>query len=215
MYFVGWADAVELHVPIRGKYCKKHGRIVGARRNFWRKISAQFSRRNSRRTLADGLPPSAGKFDHYCYALGNSVGELNHGAFWRFLFVQTTAIWTGKFLLDHAYLAIGRRVVWAAVNAPLLAVNILSWAFGVPLSILLLVHGFNACTSTTTYEFLKLEKLAYLKGFYECSCPFSEGWIENVRHFCCPRGPKLWRRPDPESEWPETIYRNRYYTCFG
>ena len=29
------------------------------------------------------------------------------------------------------------------------------------------------------------------------------------------RGPKLWRRPDPESEWPETIYRNRYYTCFG
>ena len=62
---------------------------------------------------------------------------------------------------------------------------------------------------------LALEKLAYLKGFYECSCPFSEGWIENVRHFCCPRGPKLWRRPDPESEWPETIYRNRYYTCFG
>ncbi len=28
------------------------------------------------------------KFDHYCYALGNAVGELNHGAFWRFLFVQ-------------------------------------------------------------------------------------------------------------------------------
>ena len=25
------------------------------------------------------------KFDHYCYCVGNSVGELNHGAFWRLL----------------------------------------------------------------------------------------------------------------------------------
>ena len=43
LYFVGWADAVELHVPIRGKYCKKHGRIVGARRNFLAQFAAQFS----------------------------------------------------------------------------------------------------------------------------------------------------------------------------
>ena len=28
------------------------------------------------------------KFDHYCYLLGNAVGEGNHGDFWRFLFVQ-------------------------------------------------------------------------------------------------------------------------------
>ena len=28
------------------------------------------------------------KFDHFCYLLGNAVGERNHGAFWRFLFVQ-------------------------------------------------------------------------------------------------------------------------------
>ncbi|KAL1529304.1 hypothetical protein AB1Y20_000258 [Prymnesium parvum] len=29
-----------------------------------------------------------GKFDHYCYALGNSVGELNHGQFYRMVFMQ-------------------------------------------------------------------------------------------------------------------------------
>lgn len=28
------------------------------------------------------------KFDHYCYALGNSIGELNHGQFYRTLAVQ-------------------------------------------------------------------------------------------------------------------------------
>ena len=37
------------------------------------------------------------------------------------------------------------------------------------------MHTYMACTSTTTYEFLKLEKLSYLEGFYEFSCPFSEG----------------------------------------
>lgn len=48
-----------MHLPIRGKYTKKHGRVVA-------------------------------KFDHYCYMLGNSVGELNHGLFYRFLFVQVS-----------------------------------------------------------------------------------------------------------------------------
>ena len=57
--FVGWADAVELHVPIRGKYCKKHGRIVGARRNFLTQFARRHSRRHSRCTVADGLPPSS------------------------------------------------------------------------------------------------------------------------------------------------------------
>ena len=53
--------------------------------------------------LRGGCPPSAravrvqytkktgrviAKFDHYCYLLGNAVGEGNHGDFWRFLFVQ-------------------------------------------------------------------------------------------------------------------------------
>ena len=47
--------------------------------------------------------------------------------------------------------------------------------FGITLAILLLMHTYMACTSTTTYEFLKLEKLSYLEGFYEFSCPFSEG----------------------------------------
>ena len=48
-----------MHLPIRGKYTKKHGRVVA-------------------------------KFDHYCYMLGNSVGEMNHGLFYRFLFVQVS-----------------------------------------------------------------------------------------------------------------------------
>jgi hypothetical protein len=155
------------------------------------------------------------KFDHYCYALGNAVGELNHGAFWRFLFVQVFSLWMGKWLLNEAYLDWGRKAVWVVANAPLLLLNLLCWCFGIPLSMLLLTHTFFACTSTTTYEWLKLEKLEYMQGFYEFSFPFSEGLCENLRHFCCPKALKLWRRPAPESDWPDTFWRNKYYSCFG
>lgn len=155
------------------------------------------------------------KFDHYCYMLGNAVGERNHGTFWRFLFVQVASLWLGNWLLGVAYLDWGRKAVWVVANAPVLTLNFLCWAFGIMLSMLLLTHTFFACTSTTTYEWLKLEKLEYMHGFYEFSFPFSEGLCANVRHFCCPSEPKLWRRPAPESDWPDTFWRNKYYSCFG
>lgn len=208
----GFCEPADMHLPIRGKYTKKHGRVVA-------------------------------KFDHYCYMLGNSVGELNHGLFYRFLFVQVsgrlarkrsaaspdrnesprragalwqvTSIWLGKWLLNVAYLDWGRRAVWIAANAPLLVLNLLTWVFGLTLTMLLLTHTFMACTSSTTYEWLKLDKLDYMKGFYEFSFPFSEGLCTNLAHFCCPKGIKLWRRPPPESDWPESFWRNRYYSCFG
>tara|TARA_B100000780_G_scaffold259958_1_gene211330 strand:- start:222 stop:392 length:171 start_codon:yes stop_codon:yes gene_type:complete len=54
--------------------------------------------------------------------------------------------------------------VWVVANAPLLLLNLLCWCFGIPLSMLLLTHTFFACTSTTTYEWLKLEKLEYMQA---------------------------------------------------
>ena len=173
-----------MYLPIRGKYCKKHKRIVA-------------------------------KFDHYCYLLGNSVGEMNHGRFWRLLFAQNISIWTGYWLLTHAYISFHSNVSWTIANAPLIALNLLSWIFGVPLLMLLAMHTFNCLTSSTTYEFIKLEKLEYLNGFYQFSFPFSDGLFGNIRHFCYPRAIKLWRRAPPESEWPETFWRNRYYSCCG
>ena len=128
---------------------------------------------------------------------------------------QVTSIWLGRWLLNVAYLDWGRRAVWIAANAPLLVLNLLTWVFGLTLTMLLLTHTFMACTSSTTYEWLKLDKLDYMKGFYEFSFPFSEGLCNNLAHFCCPQGIKLWRRPPPESDWPETFWRNRYYSCFG
>ena len=71
------------------------------------------------------------------------------------------------------------------------------------------------CTSSTTYEFVKLEKLEYLNGFYQFSFPFSQGLCANIGHFCCPSGIMLWRRAPPEDEWPESFWRNRYYSCCG
>ena len=76
-------------------------------------------------------------------------------------------------------------------------------------------RSFHCLTSSTTYEFVKLEKLEYLNGFYQFSFPFSEGLFQNIRHFCCPKGVQLWRRAPPEHEWPETFWRNRYYSCCG
>jgi palmitoyltransferase len=148
--------------------------------------------------------------------LGNSVGELNHGAFWRLLALQLASIWLGKGLIDHAYHHGAAGSAQNLVNLPLLLLDALAWASGVPLAVLLAMHSFMALTSSTTHEFLKLDKLRYLRGFYECSCPFSEGLLPNLRRFCCPRRPPpLWERPPPEREWPETIWRNRYYSCFG
>jgi len=155
------------------------------------------------------------KFDHYCYALGNSVGELNHGRFYRFILAQLVSIWTGYWLLTHSYLSFHSSIGWTVANVPLLILNILTWSFGIPLTILLSMHTFHCCTASTTYEFIKLEKLEYLNGFYQFSFPFSEGLFQNIRHFCCPRGIQLWRRAPPEDEWPESFWRNRYYSCCG
>ena len=54
-----------------------------------------------------------------------------------------------------------------------------------------------------------------MNGFYPFSFPFSDGLFGNIRHFCCPRAVKLWRRAPPESEWEDTFWRNRYYSCCG
>ena len=148
--------------------------------------------------------------------LGNSVGELNHGAFYRLVLMQVISIWTGEWLLSHAYLNFFKsNVLWTVANIPLIIMNIITWSVGIPLSILLCIHTFMLLTSSTTYEFMKLEKLEYLNGFYQFSFPFSDGLFENVRHFCCPRAIKLWRRAPPENEWPETFWRSRYYSCCG
>ena len=72
----------------------------------------------------------------------------------------------------------------------------------------------NVLTCSLTYP-LTYSLTYYTQGFYEFSFPFSEGLCENLRHFCCPTALKLWRRPAPESDWPDTFWRNKYYSCFG
>ena len=63
--------------------------------------------------------------------------------------------------------------------------------------------------------YVKLEKLEYMNGFYQFSFPFNEGLCKNIGHFCLPSGIQLWRRAPPEDEWPESFWRNRYYSCCG
>ena len=183
-YFSGYCDDADMYLPLRAKFCKKHGRIVA-------------------------------KFDHYCYVIGTSVGELNHGRYYRLLSCQLISIWTGLSLSYRAEVWFNGTLAWTVVNTPLLIVNVLSWAVGVPLSILWCIHTFNMLTSSTTYEFVKLEKLEYMEGFYQFSFPFSQGLFGNIGHFCCPAGILLWARPPPESEWEDTFWRNKYYSCCG
>jgi hypothetical protein len=94
-YFRGYCHEADMYLPIRAKYCKKHGFIVA-------------------------------KFDHFCYLIGNSVGELNHGRFYRLLLVQVISIWMGFWLLSHAYLAFETTLAWTAINIPLVLLNILT-----------------------------------------------------------------------------------------
>jgi len=67
------------------------------------------------------------------------------------------------------------------------AIHPWQWIFGVPLTVLLLMHTFHCLTASTTYEFVKLEKLEYLNGFYQFSFPFSDGLLANIRHLYAPR----------------------------
>ena len=131
------------------------------------------------------------------------------------MLAQVVSIWSGLWLCDHAYLGFNSTVLWTTANIPLIIMNIVSWCVGIPLTILLCIHTFMCLTSSTTYEFIKLEKLEYMNGFYQFSFPFSQGLFFNVKHFCCPAGLQLWRRPPPEEEWEETFWRNRYYSCCG
>ena len=117
--------------------------------------------------------------------------------------------------MDHSFLAFHTTIAWTVANIPLIILNILTWLFGVPLTLLLLVHTFHCLTSSTTYEFVKLEKLEYMNGFYQFSFPFNEGLCKNIGHFCLPSGIQPWRRAPPEDEWPESFWRNRYYSCCG
>lgn len=73
-------------------------------------------------------------------------------------------------------------------------------------------HNCHLLTHVLTHS---LTYLPHMQGFYEFSFPFSEGLCGNLRHFCCPAALKLWRRPAPESDWPDTFWRNKYYSCFG
>ena len=129
--------------------------------------------------------------------------------------LQLISIWSGLSLSYRSEIWFTNSLVWTVANIPLLIVNIVSWGVGVPMSILLCIHTFNMLTSSTTYEFVKLEKLEYFEGFYQFSFPFSQGLFGNIGHFCCPSSLRLWPRPPPESEWEDTFWRNRYYSCCG
>ena len=57
----------------------------------------------------------------------------------------------GNWLLGHAYShGFTSSVVWTVANIPVLIASILTWLFGVPLSILLCIHTFMMLTSSTT-----------------------------------------------------------------
>ena len=73
-----------MHLPIRAKVSGRPSNPKPAGlRGGWppsaRAVRVQYTKKTGR-VIA--------KFDHYCYLLGNAVGEGNHGDFWRFLFVQ-------------------------------------------------------------------------------------------------------------------------------
>jgi hypothetical protein len=233
-FFSGYCHEADMYLPIRAKYTKKHGRVVAkfdhycCARTAWRTSSPSPAARAAPTPAAPCAPWPCGAWHsgrrgasptghaaRIADALGNSVGELNHGRFYRFILAQLVSIWTGYWLLTHSYLSFHSSIGWTVANVPLLILNILTWSFGIPLTILLSMHTFHCCTASTTYEFIKLEKLEYLNGFYQFSFPFSEGLFQNIRHFCCPRGIQLWRRAPPEDEWPESFWRNRYYSCCG
>jgi len=183
-------------VPIRSKFC-----------------------RNSQMYVAS--------YDHFCGILGTCIGERNHFRFWCFLLANTIGLCI-SIVIVHSGFRDTRALLstWINYNGHAFAATMLLSLLLIPIGSLLVFHSFLACASMTSYEFLRSEKISYLKGTRDFDLPFSKGIRFNLKRFCILDGlrlmfvsewkPRVWetQRIDRESEdvW-QNMWENKYWSC--
>lgn len=168
------------------------------------------------------------RFDHFCPWLGVPIAERNHCLFLVFVALQCflCALMLGPLAQSiHGSLAFALSApsVFGRENVlQLLAllIDALSLSLLLPL---LAFHTYLALANFTTWEVLSAHNVSYLKDIPSNVNPFSQGLIGNLRHFCIElpfaREPVVYSLPPTErmkeNANQESIWDNRYYSCFN
>jgi hypothetical protein len=194
-------------IPIRAKYC-----------------------RNSRRVVAT--------FDHYCAVLGTCIGEKNHFRFFVFLLLNTVTIAYGISFVHSGFRDTTAEVgTWLSYNSHALGAALVLWILLFTIGGLFCFHWFLGMANITSYEFMRAEKISYLKNTRDFDLPFSNGFRFNMRIFvlqdaavhavvsrlCCAGGAgREWKRwmwspvgeiKRDEEDWASNMWENKYWSC--
>ncbi|GLI69049.1 hypothetical protein VaNZ11_013591 [Volvox africanus] len=140
------------------------------------------------------------KYDHHCWFLSATIGDLNHARFVWLLFVEVALLtWLQCWLMPLAlscgmmqsrWLSAGRRAQTGSPPSPLTSCpRVPSWdrmvvlwlllAFGAVVLVLVmhlaLIHGYLVATNQATLELLKGPRLPYLSRAYASLPPSRPG----------------------------------------
>jgi len=171
-------------------------------------------------------------YDHHCHILNTCIGERNHGAFWWFLLAVTigtgvlsSCIWSGfrvSLVPSEWFSTNGWHIFLACFYYPLFLTMAGLWAF----------HTWLALTGGIGSEFMRENRLYYLRNVRICDLPYSRGCANNVTTMCCTASgiwhwilEKDWTPTlfapvdgavdiDRDSEnWADNVWENKYYSC--
>ena len=162
------------------------------------------------------------KFDHHCFWLGGCVGELNHGKFWTFLFVQTLLLWSGFSISRSGH----RDAAFDYENDEEMRNHIQAvWMFFIGLTFLFMIftgvlcayHTYLIMSGQTTWEHSGRFMITYLRPYKHGQMPFFKGISGNIAAvFCHNNQCQEWELIQP-AKLRETqgfnVCDNEYYSC--
>eukprot|EP00815_Leptocylindrus_aporus_P011845 CAMPEP_0116059618 /NCGR_PEP_ID=MMETSP0322-20121206/5901_1 /TAXON_ID=163516 /ORGANISM="Leptocylindrus danicus var. apora, Strain B651" /LENGTH=325 /DNA_ID=CAMNT_0003544029 /DNA_START=73 /DNA_END=1047 /DNA_ORIENTATION=+ len=136
-------------------------------------------------------------FDHHCHFIGTCIGERNHCRFWWFVTFQFIAFSVMISIITSRKQVFIRKededtkFDWILDNLIIVFTTIYLWPLFFSAMIVWGSQTWFALSNTTTFEFIKGRNLEYLQGIHDCDLPFSNGFDQNIRDFCCLRD-KAW-----------------------
>jgi hypothetical protein len=168
-------------------------------------------------------------FDHYCGVIETPIGEKNHARFWFFLQMQTICLcWAVGIVhsgFRYPYLS---TQSWWGLNGHAFITVIILYILLAFVGGLYVFHTWLACTCMTTYEFMRSERIDYLKGTRDFDLPYSRGLGTNLKFFFFKDGllhiifnhkwqPQNWKLPGKivrdSEEWWDNLWENKYWSC--
>lgn len=147
-------DPVDLVIPIRAKYCKTSKQIVAT-------------------------------YDHHCQMLNTTIGERNRARFWLLLLWCTMGLIWSLAVAHSGFrnVLFHPTLTWFSYNSHALVVAVFVWTNFACIVSLFLFHTFLMLANVTSHEFMKSEKLKYLRGTRDFDLPFSMGMRANLVFF--------------------------------